>query len=138
MKKFKFFLGLISILLFSYFVFAQSFWGGRTMSAKEVKEKWGEALFDSKKFKEGSYDIKSKMAYSIMMDKTLIGKSIEDIREIFGPQEGFYFIDTYPAYIIQRGKNRSEETWQLVFRMSNKYTVRDIIMHKNCCEKKTP
>lgn len=105
------------------------------MSPNEVNKKWGSTTFDSEKFRNGSYDVRSKMAYSIMINKDLIGKSIDEIRKLFGPQEGFYFIDTYPAYIIQRGKNHSEETWQLVFRMNNEYKVRDIIMHKNCCEK---
>lgn len=114
---------------------AQSFWGGKTMPAKEVKSKWGSEKYDAKKFKEGSYATKAKMAYSIMSDKTLIGKPYEEIRKMFGENDGFYFIDTYPTYIIQRGKNHSEETWQLVFRMNNHYEVRDIIMHKNCCEK---
>ena len=75
------------------------------------------------------------MAYAIMTNKDLIGKSYEYIEENFGTHDGFNFIDTYPAYIIQDGKNHSEETWQLVFRMDNHYKVRDIIMHKNCCEK---
>lgn len=122
-------------LIFSKNLIAQSFWGGKTMSAKEVKAKWGDEKYDLKKFKEGSYEIKSKMAYSIMTDRTLIQKPYEEIKNIFGPNEGFYFVDTYPTYIIQRGKSHSEETWQLVFRMDNQYKVRDIIMHKNCCEK---
>lgn len=123
------------ILIFSIFLYAQSFWGGKILSSKEVKSKWGNEKFDLIKFKEGSYSVKSKMAYSIMTDKNFIGKSYEDIRTMFGPNEGFYFIDTYPAYIIQKGKDHSEETWQLVFRMDNKYHVRDIVMHRNCCEK---
>ena len=111
------------------------FGGGKTMSPKEVRVKWGEENFDLKKFREGSYEVKAKMAYSIMKDKSLRGKTYEEIREMFGSNDGFYFIDTYPTYIIQRGKNHTEETWQLVFRMDNHYKVRDIIMHKNCCEK---
>ena len=135
MKKILISIGVTVAIVFSLGLFAQSFWGGKTMSAKEVKAKWGSEQFDSKKFKAGSYEIKSKMAYSIMTDKSLKGRSFEDIRELFGPSEGFYFIDTYPAFIVQRGKNHSEETWQLVFKMDNNYNVRDIIMHKNCCEK---
>lgn len=114
---------------------AQSFWGGKTMSPTQVKAKWGAEKLDPVKFKVASTEEKSKMAYSIMIDKNLIGKSIEYVRDTFGAPDGFYFIDSYPAYIIQMGKNRSEETWQIVFKLNNKYEVRDIIVHKNCCEK---
>ena len=126
---------LLGFSFLSCFIYAQSFWGGKTMSAQEVKVKWGNIPFDSQKFISGSYEEKAKMSYSIMQDKQFIGKSVSEIRKIFGPQEGFYFVDTFPAYIIQRGKNHSEETWQIVFRLNRKSKVRDVIMHKNCCEK---
>lgn len=135
MKKFILSGAIALILGLSVALYAQSFWGGKTMTAAEVKLKWGHEKYDAQKFKEGSYDIKSKMAYSIMTDKSLLKKTFEEIHEMFGENEGFYFIDTYPTYIVQRGKNHSEETWQLVFRMNNQYRVRDIIMHKNCCDK---
>lgn len=135
MKKSFIIISMILVAAFSIGIFAQTYWGGKTMSATAVKKKWGSDKFDIAKFKSGSDITKSKMAYSLMTDKTYIGKSYEEIREIFGPNDGFYFIDTYPTYIIQRGKNKTEDTWQLVFRMTNDYKVRDIIMHKNCCER---
>ena len=73
MKKVITISGLIAILFFSYIILAQSFWGGQTMSPTEVKKKWGSTPFDSKEFRNGSYDVKSKMAYSIMINKKLIG-----------------------------------------------------------------
>lgn len=135
MKKWLWFLSISATLIFSFCLYAQSFWGGKTMSSNEVKAKWGSEKYDAKKFKEGTYDMKAKMAYSIMTDKNLIKKSFEEVKELFGPNEGFYFVDTYPTYIVQRGQNHNEETWQLVFRMDRDFRVRDIIMHKNCCEK---
>ncbi|MFN8790082.1 MAG: hypothetical protein ACK5Y2_01350 [Bdellovibrionales bacterium] len=135
MKKVKAITAILGIIVASTVIYAQSFWGGKTMSSRDVKAKWGREKYDVQKFKEGSYDLKAKMAYWIMSDKSLIGRPYEEIREMFGENDGFYFIDTYPTYIIQRGKNHSEETWQLVFRMDNQFKVRDIIMHKNCCEK---
>lgn len=126
---------LIFLSLASFGLLAQSFWGGKTMPPTQVKAKWGNEKFDSIKFKAAPFELKSKMAYSIMIDKTLKGKSVEYIRETFGSPDGFYFIDSYPAYIIQMGKNHSEETWQIVFKLNNKFEVRDIIVHKNCCEK---
>lgn len=135
MKKLMVIAVIFAALVASTVMYAQSFWGGKTMSGKEAKSRWGSEKYDAKKFKEGTYAEKSKMAYSIMSDKTLVNKSYEEIREMFGENDGFYFTDTYPTYIIQRGKNHSEETWQLVFRMNNQFKVRDILMHKNCCEK---
>ncbi len=118
------------------FIYGQSFGGGETLSAAKVKQKWGGSeKYTPELFKSGSYLEKSKMAYSIMTDRSLVNEPYERIRQLFGENDGFYFIDTYPTYIIQRGKNHSEETWQLVFRMNNQFKVRDIIMHKNCCEK---
>lgn len=136
MKKIVFISFLSIGVLFSIYLYAQNFWGGETLTAKEVKAKWGEQVYDAKRFKDGDMAIRSSMAYSIMTDKKLIGKSYKEIRELFGRPEGYYFIDAYPAYIIQRGKNQNEDTWQIVFRMNNGFSVRDIIMHKNCCDKK--
>lgn len=116
-------------------VAAYSYLEQKTLSASEVKSKWGDQKADIKKFKDSSYEVKAKMSYSIMTDKTLIGKSYEEIRELFGENDGYYFSDTIPTYIVQRGKNKTEETWQLVFRMDNKYNVKEIFMHKNCCDK---
>lgn len=124
-------LSTISILSFGLASYAD--FDGKTMSAKDVKSKWGDEKADFKKFKDSSYEKKAKMAYSIMTDKSLIGKSYEEIREIFGPNDGYFFTDTIPTYIIQRGKKPSDETWQLVFRMDKKYKVKEIFMHKNCC-----
>jgi hypothetical protein len=136
MKKiFHYFSFLIVFTLIGTGIAAYAFWADKTMSASEVKAKWGDQKADLKKFKDSSYENKSKMAYSIITDKSLIGKTYEEIREIFGPNDGHYFTDTIPAYIVQEGKSHSEDTWQLVFKMDKKYKVRNIIMHKNCCDR---
>lgn len=75
------------------------------------------------------------MAYQILMNKKkYLGMPVEDVRTTFGKPNGFYFIDTYPAYFIQEGKTHKEETWQLVFLLDENSKVRDVIVHKNCCE----
>jgi hypothetical protein len=136
MKKIIRFTAIFVVLVFiGTGLAAYEFWQDKTMSASEVKTKWGNTKLDVKKFKDSTYEEKSKMSYSVMTDKSLIGKTYEEIREIFGPNDGHYFTDTIPAYIIQEGKTHSEETWQLVFKMDKKYRVRDIIIHKNCCDK---
>ena len=64
------------------------------------------------------------MAYSILTSKDLIGKSYDDIRNIFGPNDGFFITDTVPAYIIQEGKTHQEDTWQIVFLMDKTSKVK--------------
>ena len=125
---------VISIITAAACFATYSFWKGKTMTATEVKKKWGSERIDYKKFKMSTYEIKSKMAFLILTDKKLINKTYEEIREIFGPNDGYYFTDTTPAYIVQIGKDASEDTWQLVFKMNNDYKVSEVIMHKNCCE----
>ncbi|MBC7741034.1 MAG: hypothetical protein H7061_02475 [Bdellovibrionaceae bacterium] len=134
-KKIVTALAIVFAIIFSVALYGQSFWGGKTMSAKQIKTKWGAEKLDADKFRTGNYEIKSKMAYAILTDKTLVGKSYDEIRKLFGENDGFYFVDTFPTYIIQRGKDHSEDTWQIVFRMDRNFKVRDVIMHKNCCER---
>lgn len=114
---------------------AHSYMAEKQMPASEVKSRWGDKKADLKKFKDAAYDDKASMAYSIMTDKSLIGKSYEEIRELFGENDGYYFSDTIPTYIIQRGKKNTDETWQLVFRLDKNYNVKEIFIHKNCCDK---
>ncbi len=134
MKKY-FFVILISLATaISIGSIAKSIWQGKTLSSSEVKKRWGSETLDFRKFKNGSLKDKSSMTYSILTNKDLIGKPVEYIRENFGSPDGFYFIDAYPAYIIQEGANHREETWQIVFKLNNKYQVKEILIHKNCCE----
>ena len=123
----------LALILFGG-IMAYALRSDKTMSPSEVKKQWGHESLDIKNFKNSPHEIKAKMAYAIMTDKSLIGKSYEEIRNLFGPNEGYYKNDTTPAYIIYDGSKSSKDTWQLVFRMNNKYKVRDIIMHKNCCD----
>lgn len=107
----------------------------KTMSLEDVKAKWGiEVATDYSKFKDSPYPLKAKMAYSIMNDKKLIGKSHKEIRDIFGPNDGYYFSDSVPTYIVQDGNGKDIDTWQLVFKMSREGKLRKVIMHKNCCD----
>jgi hypothetical protein len=133
MKK----IGIISVFLtvsvVALWLFAQPFVEGKKLNLTEIKRRWGEENYNAEKFKNGDMQLRAKMAYSILNDKTLIGKSYTEIRKLFGAPDGFYFIDTYPAYIIQEGKNKNEETWQIVFKIGDGYKARDISVHKNCC-----
>ncbi len=121
--------------LFANFIWASSMFKGETLTAKEVKAKWGQIAAPSSQFKAAKIDERAPMAYNIMTDKSNIGKTVAEIREDFGDPDGFYFIDSYPAYLIQERKEFKGESWQIVFRLNSKHLVRDIIVHKNCCAK---
>ena len=127
---------VIFLLCFSASAFCiQHFWRGDTMSAKEAEKRWGKIEFNAEKFKNSDLKVRSLMAASIQENEKLFkGKSVLEIRELLGPTDGFYFSDVYPTYLIQVGKNHSEETWQLVFLLNNKRNVEKVIIHKNCCD----
>lgn len=135
MKKIVFSLAGFILIITSLVIVAHPFNRGRTLSYYETRQKWGEASVDYSKFKAGDLSTRSQMAASLLKDSSLIGKSVSYIRENLGSPDGFYFLDTYPAYIIQQGQSRAKETWQIVFRINGQNsTVRDIVVHKNCCE----
>lgn len=134
MKKLTLSLILITLLTTTAILFASPFSKDTTLNAEEVKKKWGETSIDYVRFKTGDLKIKSQMAYSILKDKSLIGQHVKYIRANFGSPDGFYFIDVYPAYIIQEGQNRAEETWQIVFKLNENAKVREVVVHKNCCD----
>lgn len=128
-------IALIIGVLFATALSAKHFWRGAVLSPSKVSEKWGQTSFGSKSFKEGDEKVRASMAYSILKNKKdFIGKSVADIREQFGTADGFYFADVFPAYMIQRGKSSSEESWQIVFLLDKERRVDDVIVHKNCCD----
>lgn len=104
------------------------------MGASAVKKKWGAEKLDLEKFKLGNPETRSKYAFDIISNKSYLGKSVSSIRESFGAPDGFYFIDSYPAYLIQEGQSPKEDTWQLVFKLDANRKVKEVIVHKNCCE----
>lgn len=123
----------ILLVVFAGVVFAKVLIRGETMSVEKVKEKWGSEPIDYEKFKSGDEQVRAKMAFAILNDKSLLGKDVQFIREKLGRPNGFYFIDAYPAYFVQRGKSHDEDSWQIVFTLNRKYQVDNIFVHKNCC-----
>ena len=116
---------------------AKHFWGGETMSIKEVCHKWGETPFDLKKFKIASADIsvRAKMVCSLLKNqKKYHGIKRHKIREMFGAYSGHYFKDVIPTYLIEIGKTEDQDTWQIVFLSDINYKIANIIVHKNCCD----
>jgi hypothetical protein len=116
------------------FATAKHFWRGDTMSAKQAEKKWGTSPFDAEKFKN-SRENRAKMTASALRSKSLIGKDRVQIREALGAHDGYYFTDMYPAYIVSDESKTGGDTWQLVYLLDGDYKVKEVILHKNCCDK---
>lgn len=57
-----------------------------------------------------------------------------EVRQHLGAPDGLYFSDVFPAYMIHRGRGATEDSWQIVFLLTNDRRVEDIVVHKNCCD----
>lgn len=125
-----------SVVAFTAIVAAKHFWRGEILPAAEVCAKWGEAILNVEKFKDGDEKLRSKMACSLLKNQKLyIGKTRSDIRRAFGDHDGFYFSDMFPAYMIETAADRSQNSWQLVFFLDRKELISEIAVHKNCCDR---
>ncbi len=114
---------------------AKHFWRGEVLPIDQVGQKWGKGPFDLDKFKNAAEGDRAKMAYSLLKEKKkFVGKDAVAIRQEFGDWDGFYFRDSFPAYLIQSRTKESETAWQIVFQLDNDFKVADIFVHKNCCE----
>ena len=123
------------VIFFAGIGIAKQLWRGKLMATSEVCKRWGEAPFDAETFKVSTAEKRAAMSCSLLKNqKTFIGKDISEIRTILGDHDGYYFSDMYPAYLIQIGKNKTEETWQLVFMINKDEDIKEIVVHKNCCQ----
>lgn len=108
---------------------------GETLAPNEVLNKWGNQEFDFDEFRNGDELARSRMAYQVLSNKeAFAGMFVTDVREKLGTPTGYYFSDTFPAYLIQRAETRKEEAWQIVFLLNQERKVTDVIVHKNCCD----
>jgi hypothetical protein len=113
----------------------EHFLRGKTLPSGEVARKWGNDTLDLEKFRGGDQKTRSRMAYSLLQkEKEFKGKSVAEIRKLFGEPDGFYFTDVFPAYLIQVAQTQKEEAWQIVFLLNEERIVQKIIVHKNCCD----
>ena len=137
MKKTFLIFIICSLVSFGIFAATKHFWRGEIMPLDKVCAKWGKDPFDIIKFKNGTEKERSQMTCSLIKNyKTFIGKDRAEIRKTFGDFDGFYFSDMFPAYMIETAKAHGEDSWQIVFMLNKKEAVSDIVVHKNCCDKK--
>lgn len=106
------------------------------MKQEEVCKRWGNQDLKVNEFKAADVMKRASMACSVLKsEKTFLGKDVLDIRNIFGDFDGFYFSDMYPTYMIQVGKDQSEDSWQLVFLIDKNQKISKVVVHKNCCKR---
>lgn len=121
------------IFSIAVWLYAERPWLGKTMTAHQVKQRWGSSAFDEVKFKTADPQQRARMAYSLMTSSRLRGLDSIEIRERLGDFGGYFLSESYPTYLIQIAEEKSEESWQIVFLINRARKTKEVIVHKNCC-----
>jgi len=132
-NKILFFIFVASFSVAAW-VYASHPWLGKTLTANQVKQRWGSESFNEAKFKQANLNHRAKMAYSLLTSKKFQGLGAAEIREQLGDFDGHYFSESYPTYLIQIAERKGDESWQIVFLIDNDRKTKDVIVHKNCCD----
>jgi hypothetical protein len=125
---------LIPLFVMAFWVYASNPWLGKTLSADQVKQRWGQDGFDPTKFRDGDQNLRARMAFSLITSEKMIGLSVSEVREKLGKFDGHYFSESFPTYLIQTANKKGEESWQIVFLIDAEKKTKEIIVHKNCCD----
>ncbi|MBI2605381.1 MAG: hypothetical protein HYW49_04800 [Deltaproteobacteria bacterium] len=107
---------------------------GTFMSLQDAEKKWGNIPFSASVFKTAQASERAKMAVSLIKGKSMLGKTTEEVRSALGDFSGYFWNDTVPTYFIQEGWKTGEDSWQLVFFLNRTHKVKEIKIHKNCCD----
>ena len=138
MKKIILVFVVLTSLIFVGYIKAKHFWFGKTLSTRQVCKKWGDASFDEEKFRYAGVNglaERAKMACSLLRSqKKYVGKNVDEVINLFGKYNGYYFSDSIPAYLIEIGKTAEEDSWQIVLLIDKQNNISKIIVHKNCCD----
>jgi hypothetical protein len=115
---------------------ARHFWRGELMPQSQVAKRWGTDAFDETRFKNAKAPERAKMAAELLANQKLyIGIDRADIRKRLGGFDGHYFSDMFPTYMIERAKDRDQDSWQIVFLLDREERISEIVVHKNCCDR---
>lgn len=131
MKKVFFISAVIILFALAASPLAKRAWIGKTLTAKEVAARWGTEPFDSEKFKNGAYKVRSKMTWALMGSKEMLGKGPAEVRELLGPWDGYLSADILPAYIIWDGRIEGGDSWQIVFLLDKSHKTSEIVVNRN-------
>ena len=106
------------------------------MSLKKVCKRWGEQPFDESKFKSAGENraMRAKMTCSLLKNQQkYIGLDSLEIRKRLGDYSGYFFSESFPAYIINQTTKKDKNIWQILFFVDEDHKVSEIVVHKNCC-----
>jgi len=104
------------------------------MSLSEAENRWGKKEFSPDAFKKEKVNNRAKMAVSLIKKKQFIGKTSTQVKEALGEFSGHFWSHNIPTYLIEEGWNQKLDTWQLVFLLDEAGKVKEVRIHKNCCD----
>lgn len=103
------------------------------LDTKSAEKRWGAKIFSPEGFKNGSLKLRAQMAASLQKGNHFVGKTPNEIKATLGPFTGHFWSGMVPAYLIEEGWNLNSDSWQLVFLLDDAGKVKEIRIHKNCC-----
>ncbi len=106
------------------------------MSLKKTCRRWGEQPFNEEQFKAAGGDraVRAKMTCSLLKNqKKYIGLDSLEIRKRLGDYTGYFFSESFPAYMINSAAEKDKNAWQILFFVDGEHKVSEIVVHKNCC-----
>lgn len=120
--------GIGAAQIFSPFEYKQEF-----MDLKTAEKKWGHAIFDEKKFLNGTIQDRASMAVDLISRKKFVGENLTEVQQKLGKNTGHFWSDFIPTFIIEDGASQQKDTWQIVFLPDSSRRVKEVRIHKNCC-----
>lgn len=112
--------------------------GQEYMSLADAQKRWPQKPFSVDGFKKGSPRDRASMVVDLIKGGGFIGKAAQDVRNVLGDYTGYFFSDRIPAYLIEEGWQTKRDTWQVVFLLNLEGKIKEVRIHKNCCEKTAP
>ncbi len=106
------------------------------MSISEVCQRWGDLPLDVAVFRSAEDDEPARAAMACPLLKNqddYVGMHVLEIGSLFGDSTGYFFSERQPAYLIEIGKTKAEDSWQIIFLHNRDGKVTEIVVHKNCC-----
>ncbi len=109
---------------------------GSTLSVSEAEVKFGKEAFEKESFKTSSTASRGKMAADLIKRKAFINLSFADVKKDLGEYTGYFWNDQIPTYVLNEGTEANSDVWQLVFLPGKDGRVSELIINKNCCDKR--
>jgi hypothetical protein len=112
--------------------------GQEYMSLADAQKHWPQKPFSVDGFKKGVLHDRASMVVDLIKSGRFIGKTAQEVRNTLGDYTGYFFSDRIPAYLVEEGWQTKGDTWQVVFLLNLEGKIKEVKIHKNCCEKASP